>query len=323
VLTRQEKERLVIELYNQGKTIRDIAKELRMSFRDIGTIIKKVSGEREEKQDKEQSSLLSPSTQAYRLFSKGKTAIETAIALDLSESETTKYYEEYLNLKWMDELRMIYEEIGGDIVHFLKLFRLSKKERISPEHIVSILRIANNDLAALERKYHRLKKDIVLLELEKQKSEQIGSQVRILAKLSEDYKQQIDELHRRKIALESLIREFENNEAYKKIRRTAEEEVNNALLKGKDLLTLAVSSVIEGVIQDPAKFNFLINSSQHSNGRYKTSQSYIDVYRALILNEAEKIFEIMTRDLTNKIIESAIAKVPLQPSVESSSRQNL
>src|SRR5215216_3074344 len=198
--------------------------------------------------------------------------------------------------------------------------QLTKELGMSPNQIREIIKrheekndaIANNN-----------KKDIVLLELEKQKSEQIGSQVRILAKLSEDYKQQIDELHRRKIALESLIREFENNEAYKKIRRTAEEEVNNALLKGKDLLTLAVSSVIEGVIQDPAKFNFLINSSQHSNGRYKTSQSYIDVYRALILNEAEKIFEIMTRDLTNKIIESAIAKVPLQPSVESSSRQNL
>jgi len=198
--------------------------------------------------------------------------------------------------------------------------QLTKELGMSPNQIREIIKrheekndaIANNN-----------KKDIVLLELEKQKSEQIGSQVRILAKLSEDYKQQIDELHRRKIALESLIREFENNEAYKKIRRTAEEEVNNALLKGKDLLTLAVSSVIEGVIQDPAKFNFLINSSQHSNRRYKTSQSYIDVYRALILNEAEKIFEIMTRDLTNKIIESAIAKVPLQPSVESSSRQNL
>jgi RNase P subunit RPR2 len=129
---------------------------------------------------------------------------------------------------------MVYDEIGSDITHFLKLYRLSKKERINSQHIVSLLRIANNDLPALERRYHRLKKDIVLLELEKQKSEQIGSQVRILAKLSEDYKQQIDELHRRKIALESLIREFENNEAYKKIRRTAEEEVNNALLKGKD-----------------------------------------------------------------------------------------
>ena len=41
MLTRQEKERLVIDLYNQGKTIRDIATELRMSFRDIGTILKK------------------------------------------------------------------------------------------------------------------------------------------------------------------------------------------------------------------------------------------------------------------------------------------
>lgn len=320
MLTRQEKEKLVIDLYNQGKTIRDIAKQLRMSFRDIGTILKKTSGDVEENQSKEQ---LSPSTQAYRLFSEGKTLVEVAIALDLNESETTKYYEEYLNLKQLHELGMVYKEIGGDIVHFLKLFRILKRERITPQHIVSLLKIANNDLPALECRYHRLQKDIVLLELEKQKAEQIGSQVRILAKLSEDYKQQLDELHRKKIALENLIREFENNEVYKKIRRIAEEEANNALSKSKDLLTLAVSSVIEAVIQDPTTFNFLINSSQHSNGSYKTSQSYIDVYRALILNEAQKLFEIMTRDLANKIIERAIAKVPLQPSVESFSRQNL
>jgi hypothetical protein len=69
VLTRQEKERLVIELYNQGKTIGDIAKEIRMSFRDIGAILRKASGDKEENQDNEQPSLLSPSTQAYRLFS--------------------------------------------------------------------------------------------------------------------------------------------------------------------------------------------------------------------------------------------------------------
>jgi cytidylate kinase len=35
-LSRQEKERLVLDLYyNQGKTFRDIAKEVRMSFSDI------------------------------------------------------------------------------------------------------------------------------------------------------------------------------------------------------------------------------------------------------------------------------------------------
>jgi DNA-binding NarL/FixJ family response regulator len=33
--TRQERERLVLDLYNQGKTIREIAKEARISFRDM------------------------------------------------------------------------------------------------------------------------------------------------------------------------------------------------------------------------------------------------------------------------------------------------
>ena len=48
VLIRQERERLVIELYNQGKTIREIAKEIRMSFRDIGIILKKTLEEKTE-----------------------------------------------------------------------------------------------------------------------------------------------------------------------------------------------------------------------------------------------------------------------------------
>jgi DNA-directed RNA polymerase specialized sigma subunit len=39
-ITRQERERVVLDLYyNQRKTIRDIAKEARMSFRDIGSIL--------------------------------------------------------------------------------------------------------------------------------------------------------------------------------------------------------------------------------------------------------------------------------------------
>ena len=302
MLTRQEKERLVIDLYNQGKTIRDIAKELRMSFRDIGSILKKASGEMEENQDKEQSSLLSPSAQAYSLFSKGKEPIEVAIALDLTESETTKYYEEYWNLKQMHELRMVYEEIGGDTVHFLKLYRLSKAAHMNPEHVVNLLQMSNEYLPLLEQKYKRLTKEIDFLESEKQKSEQIGSQVRILARTLEDYNQQIKELHRKKIRLEGLVEEFENNKIYKKIRQTTEEEVNNTLSKRKDLLQLAVSSVIESIRRNPTKYNFLISSNQYQDGQH---MAFIDVYRALILDEAQRIFEVMVRDLTSRIINEA------------------
>ena len=36
-----ERERIVLDLYNQGKNTRDIAKELRMSLRDISIILRK------------------------------------------------------------------------------------------------------------------------------------------------------------------------------------------------------------------------------------------------------------------------------------------
>jgi hypothetical protein len=297
MLTRQEKERLVIELYNQGKTIRDIAREVRMSFRDIGLILKKAFGEKEEKQDRKQSL----SSQAYKFFSEGKAPIEVAIALDLGESETTRFYEEYLNLRQIHDLKMVHDEIGSDVLHFLELYRLSKKERMNPQHIVSLLRIANNDMPAIERRYYRLKNDMVLLELEKQKSEQIGSQVRFLAKLAEDYKRRIKELHRKKLALENLM----NNGQYKKVRQVAEKEVNNSLSPRRDLLKLAVVSVLEGIRQNPNKYNFLINSSQYYSGQYAASQSYIDAYRTMILDESQKIFELMEKDLTRRIINES------------------
>ena len=301
MLTRQEKEKLVVDLYNQGITIRDIAKELRISFRDIGAILKRASGEIEEKQEKETPSL-SPSAQAYRLFSEGKPPIEVAIALNLNEFETRRLYEEYLDLMQMHDLKNVHDEIGLDVVHFLQLYRLSKKERMNPQRIVSLLKIANNDLPELERKYHRLKRDIVLLELKRQESEQIGSQVRILAKMSEDYRQQIKELHKKKIELENLIRKFENNDSYKKIKKTVGEEVNNTLSNSKDLLKLALASVLEAISQNPDKYNLLVNSDQFYGGQYAASHPFIEAYRNLILDEAVKLFELMKRDLTSRII---------------------
>ena len=44
MLSRTEKEQRVIDLYQQSKTIREIAQEVHMSFADIGSIIRKVTG---------------------------------------------------------------------------------------------------------------------------------------------------------------------------------------------------------------------------------------------------------------------------------------
>ena len=41
-MTREEREEYVVRLYKEGKGVRDIAELVRMSFRDIGAITKKV-----------------------------------------------------------------------------------------------------------------------------------------------------------------------------------------------------------------------------------------------------------------------------------------
>jgi DNA invertase Pin-like site-specific DNA recombinase len=59
ILTKHEKEKLVLNLYNQGKTYKQIAKEARVSVRDIKPILEKAERAREK-------------NLAYRLFSEVK-----------------------------------------------------------------------------------------------------------------------------------------------------------------------------------------------------------------------------------------------------------
>jgi hypothetical protein len=181
VMTRQERERLVVDLYyNQGKTIREIAKQARMSFRDIGAILnkviedKKTEGLKEEEQDnidseKNQTQAQQPlvSAQAYKLFSDRKTPLEVAIALNLGESEATKFYREYWKLKQLHNLNTVYEELKGDIDSFLKLFKLAKRKGMGVKQVVDVLAIANNDLSSVEMQFRRLKNDMSMLQFQK------------------------------------------------------------------------------------------------------------------------------------------------------------
>jgi transposase len=82
ILTRQERERLVLDLYyNQGKTYHEISKEARISPRDIGVILNKVIEQKKteglkEQQDNDDAEKnqeqqhLSLAAQAYKLFCK-------------------------------------------------------------------------------------------------------------------------------------------------------------------------------------------------------------------------------------------------------------
>jgi hypothetical protein len=182
ILTRQERERLELDLYNnQGKTYREISKEATISPRYIGVILNKaveqkmIEGLKEQdninskkNQNQEQNSDLSLSAKAYKLFSERKTPLEVAIALNLGESEATKFYKEYWKLKRLHNLTLIYEETKGDIDPFLRLYKLSKAAGMNVQQVVNLLKIANNNLLDIQCRYERLKREVNTLENNKQ-----------------------------------------------------------------------------------------------------------------------------------------------------------
>src|ERR671914_3152213 len=147
VLTREEKDKLIEELYNQGKTYQQIAREARVSVRDIKPALEKAKREKEKEvgitnQEREERSgnipqQQKPSSQAYRLFSQGKTPLEVACELNIREIEATKYYREYWKLKGLYRLDQIYEDVKDDIVHIIKLHRRMKVARIGIEEITN------------------------------------------------------------------------------------------------------------------------------------------------------------------------------------------
>ena len=360
ILTRQEKERLVLDLYNQGKTYREISKEARISPRDIGVILNKVieektEGLKEERQlqdnnvdaennQEEQHSTLS--TKAYKLFSDRKTPLEVAIELNLRESEATKLYKEYWNLKQLNDLNMVYEEIKGDIGYFLKLYKLAKAKGMRVQQVVDTLTIANNDLPSIEERFKRLRNDMSMIQSQKhthernlhQLNNQIAGTAKLLSSLRISCKRgriDIENLYNEKIRIESVVTEFKNSDAeYLKLKQVAEDKVKSVLTNGKILLKFATGSVIESLRRNHELYNLitytmsdtsnttsylcnylsLISGEQQELFNYATE----DGYATLVLEEAEKLYNELTTKLTNEIIaatatmKTTTSSLPLQ-----------
>ena len=72
-LNRHQKKALVIELYNQGKTRRQIAEIAHMSFKDIADVIKNHTGEDSDLVDKPEKS---KDARAFELFYKANNQLK-------------------------------------------------------------------------------------------------------------------------------------------------------------------------------------------------------------------------------------------------------
>jgi hypothetical protein len=336
VLTRQEKERLVLDLYNQGKSTREISEEARMSFRDIGAILNKAIEEKET--SKEQAEKMSQSTQAYKLFSEGKSPVQVAIALNIREPEVAKFYVEYWKLVQLHSLNWVYEQVKDDIRYFVKLYISAKVARMGVEQVVNLLKIANNDLPLVEHKCERLKREVDDLEANKHNSarilQEISDQIATMRKTLDQYqlsckeqRLELTKIQLQKVRLEGLVDNFQNNdEGYIKIKNTAEEKVISILSDRKMLLKLALLSLTESMRKDPDKFNAFIFCDNKSSSSTTQTRGYSQYYDTVpyerrqqqypsqdcidvLLEEAEKLYNKLAKELVDESISDYASNI--------------
>ena len=202
-LTRKEKEKKVIEMYQQGKTTREITKICRINFSDLARIIRKYFGGGESKDRR--PTKLSKQSQALKLFQDGKKNIEISIELGLTAAETTDLQNQYRKLIGDDKFCEVYEVIKDDIFSLLELYELMKEQELTADDAVNAVR-DKRALPLISYEYNMLNKQVSPLRQEvdelTQEREELEEKTDALREEREELEEKTDALREEREELE-------------------------------------------------------------------------------------------------------------------------
>jgi hypothetical protein len=133
----RKRKKRVKQLYEEGKTVREIAKEVHMSFSDIGAIIKKVTGDNSGTKHP-----VSTETRALQLFSSGKRPIDVTIELDISPEEADRFFIHYWRLKQQYDFELKYKDMKNRLASFLKLYGAIARAGVTEKDAINLIRYA-------------------------------------------------------------------------------------------------------------------------------------------------------------------------------------
>ena len=140
-LNKFEKEKKVIELHSKGgKTLKEIAPIVHMSFRDISKIIKAYERKAKRKVRNQSSQPKKPpiSTKAFKLFRDGIKLTDVAIDLEIPADKAEKLWSQFLRLERMEDCYEFYQDHSYDIPTFLSINNFLKRSNISKKNIATV-----------------------------------------------------------------------------------------------------------------------------------------------------------------------------------------
>ena len=296
-MNREEKRELVVKLHQEGRTMREIAKEVHMSFGDIGSITRKEDEDKEPKIMEE-----SQESQALKLFRKGKNPVDVAITLDLSPSKAEGIYKEFWKLRGLYKLHDFYELVKHDISLLVKVHDIVKKYDLDKKDIINIVNFAD--------KYIFLKEEINELEIQfddllkqrhdtnnslqsaKKELERVTDEIDTYNEIGEQKEVQIENLNNEIMTLENIISKLkDHDECYSKFEKFAKEKLQSILKDRSWILASAIDAVIESMKQVQFKEMIIDNTTTDETNKQK------------LLDLSEILFDRILKDLIHQSMQ--------------------
>ena len=249
-LNQHQKKALVDQLYEQGKTRRQIAEVVHMGFKDIADVIRKHTGEDSDSIDKPEKS---KDARAFELFLQGKQSVEVAIELDIPADKVEELHVQYWRLSKLDNLEAEYS-----LSLLLRLHNTLKDKRITD--ISDIIELANDGLPNLRARFEMLLNQVATLDSEKAvlRTEILGMRNSICtnSKIINRQNVQLRTLDRKQSQLQVILRRAGKSPNYHKVMEMVDQRLNDK----RSLLVAALLAVFKTLKASPYGLNLLSSS---------------------------------------------------------------
>jgi hypothetical protein len=316
--------------FNQHKTIREIAAITGKSGRDVIALLKEsvdllnkdtqgniVETKNQEIESAEQED--PPlNIKAYRLFSEGKSLVDVTVALNLNAEEAHQFYGEFWKLTQMHQLFVIYQENKDSIGYFLKLVRLGKREGITPEQIIDLLKMTDNT-KDLNEKFQYLQGEVTDMELKKSVIKEQLEDLEYKISSAEEQLSETDKAYKLKFGelsgmcyqirmLEYQIERFKNCKDYQGIEKIAKDKVNELLTDDKKLLEYALISVTEALRKEPDRYLLINEKPYNSLGSIQSIlyEGDCQFAKEKVLELADKIFYKLQKGIVDNTLTAVL-----------------
>lgn len=318
----QERKKQVIILHKRGYTVRQIAKELRMSSRDVTKILKenereeKEAREREvmEKEEKEKKRLFSSKrSEALKLYKKGITPLDVAIQLNIHPEEAKTIFLQYLSLQDLEDLIKIYQKLNNRhaFKSLIDLYFRIEENNISEDKIVELntmidsfpsikkeYDITSNALTSLRSQTDEL---VSKNELFRNKIYESKIELNSLLNAIDFKKDELRSINSEIYYKKQLLEDIKNSEEYNNLKSKIEKDIDKCLSQKKDFIKIAFETILKFMKKDK-NTKFFIKNIFYSPEIFV--DHYISNYENQIIEMAESLYDDTVKNITNKMVNS-------------------